>query len=607
MAQVGDLTQGNPSITRRARDGVWTFVMEARPWYFFWLGLRGAVGALAWLAFPIALLAVGWKFPLLGFLGFVLLLPVLVILPFLQMQFAARNRFATMFDVVGVVRLYLRAPWACSFALFITLLFALPLYLLKIELIPQDAVKFEALVFIAFIWPARLLTGWVCGLAEHRPCRRHWFFWTTGALPVPFFVVVYGFFVWLSQYLAWYGVASLYEQHAFRRIDAIPPFRHDSGGSLGAVDAMERAAMLHAMIMAGGGGTRFWPRSRQQRPKPFLTLSGDRSLLQQAMDRIEVLAPPERCWVITSEEYRDETSKQLPTLPPDHVVGEPCRRDTAPCIGLGAALIALQDPTAIMLVTPADHVIEPVQEFRRGVQVAALMAEEHPSALVTFGIPPTYPSTGYGYIQRGPLVANRQGVNVYRVERFKEKPDAETAERYIVSGDYFWNSGIFVWKAATVLPEAACARASAEDVQRAVQAVIAEAWNSPHRDAVLRQEYEGIERDSIDYAVMEGAKDVLVVFEQAPYKWDDVGSWLALERMNPQDAHGNTVLGTHCGLHTNNCVIVAEAGRLEATIGVDNLLIVQDGDATLVADRIEDGTVKQLVDYLKKKGLEKHL
>jgi hypothetical protein len=205
--------RGNPLT--RARDGVWTFVMEARPWYFFWLGLRGAVGALAWLAVPIALLAVGWKLPLLGFLGFFLLLPVLVILPFLQMQFAARNRFATMFDVAGVVKLYLRAPWACSFALFITLLFALPLYLLKIELVPRDALQYEALVFIAFIWPARLLTGWVCGLAAHRPCRRHWFFWTTGALPVPLFVIVYGFFVWLSQYLSWYGVASLYEQHAF--------------------------------------------------------------------------------------------------------------------------------------------------------------------------------------------------------------------------------------------------------------------------------------------------------------------------------------------------------------------------------------------------------
>jgi hypothetical protein len=205
--------RGNPLTA--ARDGVWAFLAEARPWYLFWLGFRGAVGALIWLLVPVTLLAVGWKVPLLGLLGFLMLLPVLVILPFLQMQLAASNRFVKMFDVLGVMRLYLRAPWSCSFALFITLLFALPLYLLKIELVPRDALMLPALVFIAFIWPARLLTGWVCGAASKRPRRSHWFFWVTGAMPVPLFVLVYGFFVWLSQYLSWYGVASLYEQHAF--------------------------------------------------------------------------------------------------------------------------------------------------------------------------------------------------------------------------------------------------------------------------------------------------------------------------------------------------------------------------------------------------------
>ncbi len=207
------LVRGNP-ITR-ARDGVWTFLVEARPWYYFWLGFRGAMGALVWLALPVTLLALGWKFAPLGFLGFFLLLPVLMILPFLQIQMTARNRFSGMFDVVNIFRLYMRAPWSCSFALFITLLFALPLYLLKIELVPRDALVLPALVFIAFIWPARLLTGWVCGKAIRRQRWSHWFFWTTGAIPVPVFLVVYGFFVWLSQYISWYGVGSLYEQHAF--------------------------------------------------------------------------------------------------------------------------------------------------------------------------------------------------------------------------------------------------------------------------------------------------------------------------------------------------------------------------------------------------------
>jgi mannose-1-phosphate guanylyltransferase len=359
--------------------------------------------------------------------------------------------------------------------------------------------------------------------------------------------------------------------------------------------------MLHAVIMAGGGGTRFWPRSRQKRPKQFLTLTGERSLLQQAYDRIEAQVPPERTWVITAAAHRDETASQLPVLPADRIVGEPCGRDTAACIGLGAALIARQDPGAVMLVMPADHVIEPVQEFRRAAHAAEQMAEEHPSALVTFGIPPNYPSTGYGYIHRGAEVAVRQGIAVYHVRGFREKPTADLAERFVASGEYYWNSGIFVWKAATIL---AALRERQPGIHAAVER-IAVAWPTPQRSEVLGHEYEKLERISIDFAVMEHAKEVLVV--QAPYRWDDVGSWLAVERMHPQDADGNTVLGGHCGLKTRGCVIVADAGHLIATVGVRDLLIVQDGNATLVADRKDEGTVKQLVELLKKKGLEEYL
>jgi mannose-1-phosphate guanylyltransferase len=359
--------------------------------------------------------------------------------------------------------------------------------------------------------------------------------------------------------------------------------------------------MLHAVIMAGGGGTRFWPRSRKARPKQFLTLAGDRSLLQMALDRIEALAPPERTWVVTGEAYRGETARQLPSLPPDRIVGEPCGRDTAPCIGLGAALIARDDPDAVMLTTPADHVIEPVQEFRRAVLAAVQTAEEHPSALVTFGIPPTFPSTGYGYIHRGPEVARRNGVAACQVRGFREKPDAELAERFLVSGEYFWNSGIFVWKVAAVLAQL---REQRPALYSAVQR-IADAWGGPNRAAVMRSEYEAMEKVSIDYAVMEHAPETLVV--QAPYRWDDVGSWLALERMNPQDADGNTVLADHCGLNTKDCVIVGDPGRMIGTIGVDNLLIIQDGDATLITDRREESGVKKLVDLLRTKGLEKYL
>jgi mannose-1-phosphate guanylyltransferase len=359
--------------------------------------------------------------------------------------------------------------------------------------------------------------------------------------------------------------------------------------------------MLHAMIMAGGGGTRFWPRSRQKRPKQFLTLVGDRTLLQQALDRVEGQVPPEHTWVITAAAHREEAARQLAGVPQGHVVGEPCGRDTAACIGLGAALIARQDPQAVMIVTPADHVIEPVQEFRRAAHVAELMAQEHPNALITFGIVPTFPATGYGYVQRGAEVAHRQGVGVYRAQAFKEKPSADVAERFVVSGEYYWNSGIFVWKAATILNNL---RERQPKIYAAVQR-IAEAWGGPDQDRVFQREYEALDKISIDFAVMQEAKEVLVI--KAPFRWDDVGSWLALERMHPQDADGNTVLATHAGLKTKGCVIVSDPGHLIATVGVENLLIIQDGDATLVADRRDEGTVKQLVELLKKKGLERYL
>lgn len=359
--------------------------------------------------------------------------------------------------------------------------------------------------------------------------------------------------------------------------------------------------MLHALIMAGGGGTRFWPRSRQRRPKQFLTLTGDRTLLQQAAERIEAQVPLERTWIITADSYREETARQLPGLSADRIVGEPCGRDTAACIGLGAALIAREDPAATMLVMPADHVIEPVQQFRRAAHVAAQMVEEHPTALVTFGIPPTYPATGYGYIQRGVREVQRQGIPVFRVQQFREKPDQELAEQFLASGDYYWNSGIFVWKAATILT---ALRERQPKLHDAVER-IAKAWPTNEREAVLRQEYEALERISIDYAVMEHATEVLVV--ETPFRWDDVGSWLALERLHPQDADGNTVQAAHCGLRTRNCLIAADAGHLIATVGVDNLLIVQNGDVTLVADRRDETAVKQLVELLKKKGLEKYL
>lgn len=359
--------------------------------------------------------------------------------------------------------------------------------------------------------------------------------------------------------------------------------------------------MLHALIMAGGGGTRFWPRSRQKKPKQFLTLTGQRSLLQEALDRVEAVVRPENTWVITSATHQAEVARQLPEVPADQIIGEPVGRDTATCIAVGAALIQKTDPEAVMVVTPADHVIEPAQEFRRALHVVEGLIRDHPRSLITIGIPPTYAATGYGYVQRGEHLGQRQGIPIFRVEAFREKPGVEVAEQMVASGEFFWNCGIFGWKAATILDEVRRLQpALAAAAQR-----VASAWPTAERLAVLGREYEALPRISIDYAVMEKATDVLVA--QAPFRWDDVGSWLALERLHPQDADGNTLLANHTGINTHGCVVVGDADRLITTVGVSNLLIIQDGDSILVADRREEGTVKQLVELLKKKGLEKYL
>jgi mannose-1-phosphate guanylyltransferase len=363
--------------------------------------------------------------------------------------------------------------------------------------------------------------------------------------------------------------------------------------------------MLHAMIMAGGGGTRFWPRSRQVRPKQFLRFSGDRTLLQGTVDRIAAQVPPERTWVITSAQHRAEAVEQLRGMVPEaQVIGEPVGRDTAPCIGLGAALVARTEPDATLIVMPADHLIEPEQEFRRAVHAAEQFVGEFPDSLLTFGIVPTFPSTGYGYIRRGETVGKRQEIAASRVLEFKEKPDSTTAEGFVASGEYFWNSGIFVWRPATILGEL---QAHKPDLHSIVNR-IASAWGTPHAQEVFRQEYAKAEKISIDFAVMQdAAKAGRVVVVHTPYRWDDVGSWLALERHNPQDADGNTIQALHAGVNTTNCVIVSDPNHLIGTLGVSDLVIVQSGNATLITTRQGEADVKKLIDRIKAHGQERFL
>lgn len=352
--------------------------------------------------------------------------------------------------------------------------------------------------------------------------------------------------------------------------------------------------MLKAVIMAGGSGTRFWPLSREGLPKQFLPLFGERTLLQQAVDRIVDLVGPAGVLVMTNQAHVERTRSQLPAIPPENVVGEPVGRDTAACIGLAARLCQRDDPAARMVVLAADHVIEPAEGFRSAVRAADHYLESHPESLVTFGIPPAYPATGYGYLRRAELAEEHDGVRVHRLASFHEKPEREMAEAFLASGEYYWNSGIFVWNAATILAEIG------RNVPSLLEGIdrIANAWSTPIQDAVFADEYPKLEKKSIDYAVMEKAQHVAMV--EAPFRWDDVGSWLALERVREKNDAGNVVLGQHLGIDTTNCVITGDGKHLVATIGVDDLIIVHTPDVTLVARRDDEQRVKMLHQQLVK-------
>jgi len=268
---------------------------------------------------------------------------------------------------------------------------------------------------------------------------------------------------------------------------------------------------------------------------------------------------------------------------------------------LAAALVHRKDPEAILITCPADHVIEPAASFRKALHAACLMVEEHPQSFVTLGIPPTFPSTGYGYIHRGDAMPARLGVEASRVRAFREKPPAEVAREYVQTGEYYWNAGIFVWKAKTVLE----ALAKHRPALHAGVTEIASAWNTPVRQSVLERVFPTLDKISVDYALLEKHPDVLVL--RAPFTWDDVGSWLALERLHPQDAEGNTVQGRHVGIRTKNCVISAHPETLVTTLGVEDLLIIQDGECLLVARKHEESNVKQIVEELKSRELGRHL
>jgi mannose-1-phosphate guanylyltransferase len=353
--------------------------------------------------------------------------------------------------------------------------------------------------------------------------------------------------------------------------------------------------MQHAVIMAGGSGTRLWPLSRAARPKQLLDVVADgdgaHSLLAEAFSRLQAVLPAERIWVCTAARYGDQVRAALPGLRPDRLVLEPTARDTANAVGLAAALVADVDPDAELAVVSADHVIRPVERFAEALRTAYAVLAVRPRALVTLGITPTSPATGFGYVQKG---APTEVPGAAEAASFREKPDRATAAEYLASGEYLWNSGMFVWRAQTVLD------ALAEHLPESAAglATIVAAPAGPQRDAVLAEVFPALPKISVDYAVLEPAatEPGRVVVVDADLDWLDVGSWPALAGTLSTDAAGNAVGGLSVLLDSSgNVVFSDDPEHLVALVGVRDSVVVHTADVTMVCPVTEAERVKALL------------
>lgn len=359
--------------------------------------------------------------------------------------------------------------------------------------------------------------------------------------------------------------------------------------------------MRYATIIAGGSGTRLWPMSRADLPKQLIPLFSGRSLLEIAVDRLQGLIPPERQILCTGEKYRRQIQRVLPEFADERILGEPEGRDTLAAVGLPAAVAMREDPDAIIGVFTADHLIEPVEQFQRRVEVGFQLVEKHPNTLVTFGIEPAYAATGFGYVELGqPLEGFDQA---YRTVRFVEKPDAKTAEEYVASGRYAWNSGMFVWRAATLLE---CIERYKPEVHAGLMRIAA-AWTTPERQRVLEQVYPRLEKISVDFAVMEPAsvdEAVAVATVAMPLQWLDVGSWTAYGEILAADAEGNRLGGGRAVLldSANNLLVSEDPGHLVAAVGIEDLVVVHTPRVTMICRRDQAQRIKELYQAVEQRG-----
>ncbi len=350
----------------------------------------------------------------------------------------------------------------------------------------------------------------------------------------------------------------------------------------------------YAVIMAGGSGTRFWPLSRNATPKQLVRIVGETTMIQATVARLQPLIPPERVLVVTTAALAAETRRQLPMLKPEHVIAEPVGRDTAACVCLAALVVERMCPGATMILLPADQVITPVDAFHRCLKAGITVAKR--GSLVTYGIQPRFPATGYGYIQVAGAAEDLAGIAVDRVKRFVEKPDEMRAKAYLQDGDYRWNAGIFTWRSDVVLRELGT------HCPWLTQALLplAEHWGKAGFEAALAEVYGPLKRISIDYALMEKAQDIRVV--TASFDWDDVGSWDALYDHLPADRDGVIARGDVMAHGCRECLLVNEGRQILVGVGLEDLSVVVTPDAILVVPRGFSQQVKHVVDALKAEG-----
>ena len=358
---------------------------------------------------------------------------------------------------------------------------------------------------------------------------------------------------------------------------------------------------LYTLIMAGGAGTRFWPRSKTAKPKQYLNMFGNESLLQSTITRFATFTETNNIYIVSSKSQSEVLEEQTPMLPKENLIYEPVGKNTLPCIGLAAMFAEKENPDGIMVVSPSDHLIENIELFKETVLAAAKIADEK-NGIVTLGIKPTYPATGFGYVQTAEDITAEEKIKQFKVERFVEKPNEPTATEYLKKGNFYWNSGLFIFKISVFIDSI---KEFAPDLYNDLRKIQAD-FGTPDYELTLDTIYRAVKSISVDYGIMEHAKNIYLV--EGNFDWNDLGGWESVYLTDKKDENGNGNAGSgeSIFLDSKNSYIHSENG-LVALIGLDDVIVVQDGNTTLVCKRENAEDVKKIVEQLKAKNKTQYL